>query len=145
MTFYLSAHRIPCFAVMVCTAAQLLICRTTVPTPSTSLMVVKEALFEWQRQWKRALDNAHRLVVFSNNSAEIVAKTWPDLAYKVDVRPHLDVPKILPYTAALYQKVEGPLSRCSEELGNKRALKLSVIWPSTHRVSVVYIRYRHYR
>lgn len=84
----------------------------------------KGGLVEWQRQWKRALDNAHRLVVFSNNSAEIVAKTWPDLAYKVDVRPHLYVPTILPYTSVPYQKVGRPSIALLGAIGQHKGAKV---------------------
>lgn len=45
-------------------------------------------LTEWQSLWRRALDRAEALVVFSQDSAGIVAAALPDLQGRIRLRPH---------------------------------------------------------
>jgi len=45
-------------------------------------------LSEWQSLWRKALNRAEALVVFSRDSAAIVAAALPDLQDRIRLRPH---------------------------------------------------------
>lgn len=45
-------------------------------------------LAEWQSLWRKALNRAEALVVFSTDSAAIVAAALPDLQERIRLRPH---------------------------------------------------------
>lgn len=43
---------------------------------------------QWRAAWERFLKRADRLIVFSENSAQILRRVWPDFSDTVRVRPH---------------------------------------------------------
>ena len=45
-------------------------------------------LAEWQMRWQRAMKHANRIIVFSENSRDMVTAIWPDLDSKITLRPH---------------------------------------------------------
>ncbi len=47
-----------------------------------------DELSDWENAWGAALTSATRLQVFSRSSADIVASARPDLAHKIDYKPH---------------------------------------------------------
>lgn len=42
----------------------------------------------WREGWKSLIDRAHDVTVFSVNSQSQLCKVWPDLAPKIQVKPH---------------------------------------------------------
>lgn len=56
-------------------------------------------LADWRKAWGRLLDVAHAVTVFSDNSRELVALAYPQIAAKLMVTPHRllqEVPRVLP-------------------------------------------------
>lgn len=45
-------------------------------------------LAEWRSRWRRILDRATAIVSFSDDSRGQIARVWPDLAPRIQVRPH---------------------------------------------------------
>lgn len=84
----------------------------------------KGDVVEWQRQWKYALDHAQSLIVFSNNSADIVLRTWPDLSDKVKVQPHVDFPVTVPYSVIPYQTGGRPSIALLGGIGQHKGAKI---------------------
>jgi hypothetical protein len=54
---------------------------------------------EWRQSWRRFLDLATEIVVFSEDSRRQVARVWPDLEDRIEVRPHC--PSHLPGPVAI--------------------------------------------
>lgn len=46
------------------------------------------SLAEWRTRWGSALSKAQRIEVFSTNSAALLLEAYPDLADRVEIRPH---------------------------------------------------------
>ncbi|WP_341485894.1 glycosyltransferase [Thioclava sp. GXIMD4215] len=94
----------------------------------------------WQDLWHRALTQA-RIVVFSENSREIVQGCWPDLAPQIRLRPHdvlEDVPSVArvpleaPRTIGIlgnigYQKGAEILQIMARQLGKSGAARLVLL------------------
>ncbi|MBV1868819.1 MAG: glycosyltransferase [Marinosulfonomonas sp.] len=43
---------------------------------------------QWRERWNRVLDRANSILVFSENSRDLVCRVWPEVAAKTDVMPH---------------------------------------------------------
>lgn len=60
-------------------------CHTRLPPQG---WVGPERIADWRAAWRVALDRAQSITVFSPSSKALVATVWPDLAARIDVRPH---------------------------------------------------------
>src|SRR5690606_3847168 len=59
----------------------------------------KVGLGDWRASWGVLLGAAHDIIVFSDNSRELVATAYPQVADRLTVRPHRllqDVPRVAP-------------------------------------------------
>ncbi|WP_406871243.1 glycosyltransferase (plasmid) [Thioclava sp. 'Guangxiensis'] len=97
-------------------------------------------LGQWQAGWHAALAQA-RIITFSRDSGDIVAGLWPDLAPRIEWRPHaplLDVPQITRTPARPvrtigvlgnigYQKGAQLLQLMAQELARSGAARLVVM------------------
>lgn len=84
-------------------------------------------LEEWQETWGELIARASELTTFSANSAEIVAKSWPEHADKIVLRPHRlpqSVPRIAPVNAKR-ETVIGVLGNISVAKGGAVLTELS--------------------
>lgn len=105
-------------------------------------------LADWQTAWGAVLDVAERCVVFSANSAELVARAYPQAAKTLVIEPHqlVDrIPRIAPVDDGVpvigvlgnigYQKGAAVLQKLSRVLARTGAARLVVIghldpaWP----------------
>ncbi len=53
-------------------------------------------LKEWQRAWGRLIDRSNRIVVFSQNSRDIVTQAFPEAIDKIIVQPHQINAQVMP-------------------------------------------------
>jgi hypothetical protein len=98
-------------------------------------------LSDWQAAWGRAVDAAHQITVFSQNSADIISAVWPEASARIRLSPHrlhnppprLDpAPGKRPVTLAALgnigmQKGAGVLERLSQALKSRNDLRLVVL------------------
>ena len=93
---------------------------------------------DWQALWRPALDRADDLTVFSKASSRIVAGVHPDLAHKIQLRPHGPlgaVPRLSP--ARLGQMVIGVPGNLNEQKGASVVRDLALALARTHEARLV--------
>ncbi|MER5173958.1 glycosyltransferase [Thioclava kandeliae] len=98
------------------------------------------SLTQWQASWYEALSKA-RIVTFSRDSGEIITGLWPDLAPRIELRPHAPLQNV-PQIARIpdkptrtigvlgnigYQKGAQILQSMSQELARSKAARLVVM------------------
>lgn len=102
----------------------------------------KVGLGDWRASWGVLLGAAHDIIVFSDNSRELVATAYPQVADRLTVRPHRllqDVPRVAPGQPKDGVPVIGVLGNIGYQKGIAVLRDLSQLLAKTGRARLVVI------